>query len=103
MNKNFFEILLIADNPADICLTQEVLKNNKVKNNIRVIMNGFEALSCLRQEGKYENVPRPDLILFGLKMSGKKKHKALELIKEDEELNRIPLILLTTFYHLWYS
>jgi chemotaxis family two-component system response regulator Rcp1 len=99
MNNQLFrpvEILLVEDNIADIRLTREVLKDSKVRNNLHSVMDGVEALGFLNQDGKYENVPRPDLILLDLNLPKKDGREVLEEIKNDSNLKRIPVVILTT-------
>lgn len=90
------EILLIEDNMADVRLTKEVLKDSKVRNNLHFVMDGVEAVSFLRKEGKYQDAPKPDLILLDLNLPKKDGREVLEEIKNDEILRRIPVVVLTT-------
>lgn len=90
------EILLVEDNPGDVRLTMEASKENKMYNNINVVKDGVEALTFLRKEGKYSNAPRPDIILLDLNLPRKDGRQVLEEIKNDENLKRIPVIVLTT-------
>ena len=90
------EILLVEDNPADIRLTQEALKESRMYNNIRVTMDGVEALNYLQHKGKYADAPRPDLILLDLNLPKKDGREVLAEIKSDENLRRIPVVVLTT-------
>jgi chemotaxis family two-component system response regulator Rcp1 len=90
------DILLVEDNAGDVRLTQEVLKSSKVQNNLIVANNGQEALSCLRKQGKFANTPRPDLILLDLNLPVMDGRQVLEKIKEDQDLKRIPVVILTT-------
>ncbi len=90
------EILLVEDNPGDVRLTQEALKDGKVRNNMRVVKDGVEALKFLRREGKYAGMPRPDLILLDLNLPKKDGREVLAEIKGDEVLKRIPVVVLTT-------
>jgi chemotaxis family two-component system response regulator Rcp1 len=90
------DILLVEDNEADVRLTQEVLEDSKVKNNLIVANDGEEALACLRQQGKYKTSPRPDLILLDLNLPIKDGREVLALIKEDSDLKSIPVVILTT-------
>jgi len=90
------EILLVEDNPGDIRLTIEALKDSKLKNNLHVVKDGLEAISFLRKKGKYSNVPRPDLILLDLNLPKKNGKDVLAEIKNDPELKRIPVVVLTT-------
>ena len=90
------EILLVEDNPGDVRLTQEAFKEGKVRNNLRVVNDGIEALAFLRQEGQYANAPRPDVILLDLNLPKKDGREVLAEIKQDPNLRRIPVVVLTT-------
>ncbi len=90
------EILLVEDDPADVLLTQEALLGSKIRNNLHVVDDGVEALAFLRQEGRYRDVPRPDLILLDLNMPRKDGREVLADIKEDPGLKAIPVAVLTT-------
>ena len=89
------EILMVEDNRGDVRLTQEALKEGKVRNNLHVARDGVEALSFLHKEGKHAQVPRPDLILLDLNLPKKDGRAVLEEIKEDSDLRRIPVVVLT--------
>ena len=88
-------ILLVEDNPGDVRLIQEVLKEAKVKNDLHVVYDGGDALAFLRREGKYKDVPRPDMILLDLNLPKKSGHEVLADIKADENLKQIPVVILT--------
>jgi len=90
------DILLVEDNEADVRLTQEVLTDSKVRNNLIVANDGAEALSCLRRQGKFKNSARPDLILLDLNLPVKDGREVLAQIKEDADLRTIPVVILTT-------
>jgi chemotaxis family two-component system response regulator Rcp1 len=90
------EILLVEDNPGDVRLTQEALKESKVTNNLSVAEDGVEALAFLKREGKYADAPHPDLLLLDLNLPKKDGRELLEEIKADENLRRIPVVVLTT-------
>jgi two-component system, chemotaxis family, response regulator Rcp1 len=90
------DILLVEDNEADVRLTQEVLTDSKVRNNLIVANDGAEALSCLRRQGKFKNSARPDLILLDLNLPVKDGREVLAQIKEDADLKTIPVVILTT-------
>jgi CheY-like chemotaxis protein len=90
------DILLVEDNPGDVRLTIEALKENKLQNNLHVVKDGLEAMAFLRQEGEHTDAPRPDLILLDLNLPGKDGREVLEEIKADEGLRRIPVVILTT-------
>ena len=89
------EILLVEDNPGDVRLTQEALKEAKILNNLSVIMDGVEAVNFLRRKDKYRDAPRPDLILLDLNLPKKDGREVLEEIKTDLNLRRIPVVVLS--------
>jgi CheY-like chemotaxis protein len=90
------EILLVEDNPGDERLTREALKEGKVYSNLHWVKDGVEALAFLRRSGKYQDVPRPDIILLDLNLPKKDGREVLQDIKNDLELKRIPVVVLTT-------
>ena len=89
------EILLVEDNPADVRLTQEALKEEKLHNNLSIVNDGVEALAFLHREGKYANAVRPDLILLDLNLPRKDGREVLKEIKSDPNLMAIPVVVLT--------
>jgi len=89
-------ILLVEDNPGDVRLTQESLKDSKLLNFISVVNDGVEAMAFLRREGKYVKATRPDLILLDLNLPKKNGLEVLAEVKADEQLRRIPVVVLTT-------
>jgi CheY-like chemotaxis protein len=90
------EILLVEDNPGDIRLTREALRDNKIRNNLSVARDGVEAIAFLRRAGQYADAPRPDIILLDLNLPRKDGREVLEEIKQDDDLKRIPVVVLTT-------
>lgn len=90
------EVLLVEDNPGDVRLTKEALKEAKMINHLTVLKDGVEALTFLRREGQYANAPRPHLILLDLNLPKKDGREVLAEIKDDEKLKRIPVVVLTT-------
>jgi len=90
------EILLVEDNPGDVRLTTEALKENKFRNRLSVVGDGVEAMAFLRREETYSKAPRPDLILLDLNLPKKDGREVLAEIKADDELKRIPVVILTT-------
>ena len=90
------EILLVEDNPADIRLTTEILKDAKLCNTLHVARDGIEAMQFLRQEGTFADMPRPDLILLDLNLPRMDGRDVLRDIKKDATLKRIPVVILTT-------
>ncbi|HWP56445.1 MAG TPA: response regulator [Candidatus Acidoferrales bacterium] len=90
------EVLLVEDNPGDVRLTREALKEGRLLNNVSVAADGIEALAFLRREGKYAHAPTPDLILLDLNLPKKDGREVLAEIKADPRLRRIPVVVLTT-------
>jgi CheY-like chemotaxis protein len=90
------EILLVEDNPADVRLTKEALREGKVRNRLHVAEDGVVAMSFLRREGDFTDVPRPDLVLLDLNMPRKGGREVLAEMKGDPQLLRIPVVVLTT-------
>lgn len=90
------EILLVEDNPGDARLAQEALVEAKVRNNLYIVEDGELAMRFLRREGPYADKPRPDLILLDLNLPKKDGREVLAEIKEDADLRRIPVVILTT-------
>lgn len=90
------EILLVDDSAADVRLTEEALGEGKVLNRLSVVEDGVEALAYLRRERRYRESARPDLILLDLNLPRKDGREVLEEIKNDPDLRRIPVVILTT-------
>lgn len=90
------EILLVEDNAADILLTEEVLKDSKLRLKLNVVRDGVEAITYLRREGKYANANKPDLILLDLNLPRKDGREVLKEVKTDDNLKSIPIVVLTT-------
>lgn len=90
------EVLLVEDNPGDVRLIQEALKDAKIHVHITVARDGLEALAVLRQEGKYSLVALPDLVLLDLNLPRLNGHEVLATIKQDELLRRIPVVIVTS-------
>ena len=96
-NESFhpIEILLVEDNPGDSRLAKEALKESKLKNNLYVAEDGVEAMNFLYKTGKYSKMPRPDLIILDLNLPKKDGREVLAEIKNDDDLKRIPVVILT--------
>mgnify|MGYP001578037628 CR=1 FL=1 len=90
------QILLVEDNPGDVRLTMEALKEAKVLNKLTVVKDGIEALTLLRKQGPHADAARPDLILLDLNLPRKDGREVLAEIKADDNLKRIPVVVLTT-------
>lgn len=90
------QILLVEDNPGDVRLTVEALKDAKVYNKLHVVEDGVLALEFLHQRGAYQDAPRPDLVLLDLNLPRKNGREVLADIKTDDRLKTIPVVILTT-------
>jgi CheY-like chemotaxis protein len=96
MDSRAVEILLVEDNPGDVRLTGEGLREGKIRNNLHVVGDGIAAMAFLRREGQYADAPRPDLVLLDLNLPLKDGREVLAEIKADDDLRRIPVVVLTT-------
>lgn len=94
-NLKLVEILLIEDNPGDARLTQEALKDGKVRNILHIVYDGEEATDFLFKRNQYKNAPRPDLIILDLNLPKKNGQEVLAEIKADDSLRSIPVIILS--------
>jgi two-component system response regulator len=94
-NRTKAKILLIEDNAADIRLTKEVLQESKIMSRLDVVRDGVEAIDFLKKIGKFSNTSKPNLILLDLNLPKKNGFEVLEIIKQDKELKRIPIVILT--------
>ncbi|MFL5537873.1 MAG: response regulator [Longimicrobiaceae bacterium] len=90
------EVLLVEDNPGDVRLTREALKDGKVSNHLSVAPDGVEALRFLRREGPYADAPRPDVVLLDLNLPKKDGRQVLQEMKADPALRTIPVVILTS-------
>jgi CheY-like chemotaxis protein len=95
-NARPIEILLVEDNPGDVRLTEEALKEGKVIHHLTVAWDGEEAMAILRREGKHAKAPRPDILFLDLNLPKKDGREVLEEIKKDPKLKIIPVVILTT-------
>ena len=90
------EVLLVEDDPGDVLITREAFAENKVRNHLSVVNDGVNALQFLRREADYASAPRPDLILLDLNLPRMDGYEVLAHIKSDADLQRIPVVVLTT-------
>jgi CheY-like chemotaxis protein len=90
------DILVVEDNPGDVRLIMEVLKQGTLRSRISVARDGVEAIAFLRRQGAFVDAPRPQLVLLDLNLPRKSGREVLEEIKTDPDLRRIPVIVLTT-------
>jgi chemotaxis family two-component system response regulator Rcp1 len=94
-NSKVVDILLVEDNEGDARLAIEAMRDSKIRNTLHHVSDGEEAMAFLRKEGKYAKAPRPDLILLDLNLPKKDGRQVLAEIKEDDEIKRIPVVILT--------
>lgn len=90
------EFLLAEDNPGDVRLTREALRESKISNNLNVVPDGVEAMAFLRREGQYADAPRPDVILLDLNLPKKDGREVLAEVKVDPNLRLIPVVIITS-------
>jgi len=89
-------ILLVDDNEGDILLTREALDDARIVNKISIANDGVEAISFLKKDPPYRDAAMPDLILLDINLPKMDGTEVLSIIKNDPELKRIPVIMLTT-------
>ena len=90
------EVLLVEDDPGDVLMTQEAFKDYKIANALTVVTNGEDAIAYLRQEGRFAQATRPDLVLLDLNLPRRDGREVLREVKGDPALRRIPVVVLTT-------
>lgn len=96
MNSDPIKILLVEDNPGDALLTRETLEVSKILHELFHVETGTAALEFLRNEGAYEDAPKPDMMLLDLNLPGMDGREVLAVVKQDPELRRIPVVVLTS-------
>lgn len=96
VNNRLYHILLVEDNPGDVRLTQEAFSESTRQIDLEVVNDGIEAVKFLRKEGPYVQKPTPDLVLMDLNLPKWDGREVLRIIKNDEQLRRIPVVILTT-------
>lgn len=89
-------VLLVEDNPGDVRLTEEAFDAGTSDTTLHDVASRSAALAFLRQEGEYEDAPRPDLVLLDLNFPKGNGFEVLEAVKDDETLRRIPVLVLTS-------
>ena len=94
-NGALVEILLVEDNPGDARLAKEALNESTIKNNLHMVDDGEKALDFLYQRGEYKSAPHPDLILLDLNLPKLNGLQILSIIKTEESLRRIPVVMLS--------
>ena len=90
------DVLLVEDDPGDVLMTREAFEDNKVANRLAVVSDGVSAMEYLRKEGPYADAPTPDLVLLDLNLPRMDGREVLQALKQDDQLRRIPVVVLTT-------
>jgi CheY-like chemotaxis protein len=90
------EVLLVEDDPGDVMMTREAFAEHKLSNRLSVVSDGADALAYVRQEGKFADVARPDLVLLDLNLPRRDGREVLAEMKADPDLRQIPIVVLTT-------
>lgn len=91
-----FEILLVDDNAADVRMFKESFKLAKAPVKLNIATNGEEAMRFLRRLAPYEKVSLPNLVLLDLNLPKKDGRQILKEMKSDEQLKRIPVIVISS-------
>ncbi|GAA1558248.1 response regulator [Dactylosporangium maewongense] len=94
--RSVLQVLLVEDDPADVALMESVFEDHSIRSELHHVADGGEALAFLHREEPYTDAPRPDLILLDLNMPRVDGRQALTLIKQEDKLKSIPVIVFTT-------
>jgi CheY-like chemotaxis protein len=89
-------ILLVEDNEGDILLTTEALLTTRIPYDLAVVKDGKEAIDFLTRRGRYLEIHTPDLILLDINLPKMNGHEVLDIIRQDENLKHLPVIVLST-------
>lgn len=89
------DLLLVEDNPADVHLVEEALGGKLPDLNLHHVEDGEAALAFLRRQGEFAEKPRPDIVLLDLNLPRLDGHEVLAQMKGDDDLHRIPVVILT--------
>lgn len=95
LNPEKLKVLLVEDNPDDVTIVRRAMRKSDLKCDLYVASDGEEALDMLARKGEFEDTPRPDLILLDINLPKIKGLEVLAKIKQDDQLKRIPVIVLT--------
>lgn len=90
------DVLLVEDDPGDVLMTREAFEDNKVANTLYVVNDGVAAMEFLRKQGEHASAPTPDLVLLDLNLPRMDGREVLAALKDDPDLRRIPVVVLTT-------
>ena len=90
------DILLVEDNPGDVALVEQAFEDRALPGTLHTVQTGDEALDWLYRRDEYATAPRPDLVLLDLNLPATSGHDVLETVKSDPELQRIPVVVLTS-------
>jgi len=87
------EILVVEDNPGDVRLIREALRDVRLPSSVQVARDGMEAMEILQRQGKHESAARPDLVMLDLNLPKKGGWDVLKEMKEDDSLKAIPVVV----------
>ncbi|MDX2002394.1 MAG: response regulator [Chitinophagales bacterium] len=91
-----YDLLLVEDNPGDVRLTQEILKDSRYVGRLHLAQDGEEAISFLFKEGRYQDSPTPHLVILDLNLPKRNGLEVLQEMKSNAKTNHIPVIILTS-------
>lgn len=94
--RNLINILLIEDSPTDVEITRRAISGSTLPVRLHVCRDGEEALDFLYRRGAFADADRPLLILLDLNLPKLNGHEVLAVIKEDEDLKTIPVVVIST-------
>lgn len=90
------EILLVEDNPGDVHLTMEALKDARIRNRVNVVEDGESAIRYIQRVGEFEGAVVPDLILLDLNLPRKTGLEVLQSVRENPTTKTTPVVVLTS-------
>lgn len=90
------EVLLVEDDPGDVLMTREAFADYKIANRLTVVTNGEDALAYMHKQGAFADAPTPDLVLLDLNLPRRNGREVLRDVKQDPDLRRVPVVVLTT-------
>jgi CheY-like chemotaxis protein len=90
------DVLLVEDDEGDVLMTREAFEFHKIRNPLHVVTDGEQALHFVRRTGPFAGAPRPGLILLDVNLPRVSGLEVLAALKQDPDLLRIPVVMLTT-------
>jgi two-component system, chemotaxis family, response regulator Rcp1 len=96
MDRSCREILLVEDNPGDVCLVRHAFEETQTAHNLNVAPDGEDALNFLFRRGAHANAPRVDLVLLDLNLTNMNGHSVLRAIRANPDTTLIPVVILSS-------